>query len=852
MTVRLRLLGGVGLADSDGQDVRAVLAQPKRLALLVYLAAANPSGFHRRDTLLVLFWPDADEVSARAALSRALHHLRQALGAEVIVSRGDQELAVDRSRLTSDLFELEDALESGDVAAALALYRGDLLPGFHVDGATEFDTWLEGERQRIRTLVGKGASAASFLAERAGDQDAAVSFARRASELAPYSESDVLHLMGLLDAQGNRSDALLTYEAFVARFRADLEASPGNALQAAAEQIRRGLSGPAEGGDRPTAPIREEVVAPPGRTRMLGERRQGSAWRRAAPWALVVVILSVIGWLLAGRGSAALPPTVRFTVTIPAQIPPMDMGAAIALSPDGQDLVYVGRVRGRSQLFLRTLDQTTARALAGTEDAQGPFFSPDGRSIGYWARGHVWRIPVTGGESVTLTDVWWVAGVAWLTEDQIVLGRTPGNERLKLLGVAGGKLQDLPLSRRGDVPVALPGGKGVLFGGEKGIISMAGLHDSAAASLGVFGRPVGLLDHWMIYIRPGGALMALPVDLERRQATGAPVQQLNGTLVLSAALAPNGTLVYIRRSSESRAMLVTLSGEATPLFEEQRDLAFPAVSPDGQQVAFMTPSSIGHSISIYDIPSKTFRRLTTVGSERPAWTGDGRRVGFTGKGGAFWVSADGSGRVDTIADLISDHDAGLREVTFSPDNRYAVLRNDGRDTKRDLWLLPLGSGVPRVKPVPLEMTPFNELMPRVSPDSRHLVFVSDASGSYEVYLRPFPGPGPTIQVSTDGGTEPVWGPDGRGIFYRANGKVMLAALSPSAPLRVLRRTALFEDKYLSYEVHQQYDVMPDGRRLLMLEPIQPGDQEGQVVFVVVGWLRELRQQFAAATRGGSR
>lgn len=844
MTVRLRLLGSLGLADSDGQDVRAVLAQPKRLALLVYLAAARPTGFHRRDTLLALFWPDSDEAGARAALSRALHHLRQALGAEVIVSRGDQELAVDRTHLHSDLFELTDALEGGDMTAALAVYQGDFLPGFHLDNAAGFEAWLDGERQRIRMLVGKAASAASLLAERAGDLAAAASFARRASDLSPYSEPILLDLMRLLEAQGNRSDALLAYEAFVVRFRADLEATPGPELAAAADRIRQGS----------LAALDSRLLTTPTAAASLlagSEEAAVPRWRLLAPWVLAFVILSAIGWVMVRRQSAGLPQTVRFTVTMPTQISPTTYGPAIAVSPDGEDLVYVGQGRVRPQLFLRTLDQATARALAGTEDGQAPFFSPDGRWIGYWARGRIWKIPATGGESTPLADSWWVSGVTWLTQDLIVLGRTPGNEGLKLLNAAGGEPRDLPLSRRGDRPVALPGGKQLLFGGSKGIISLAAIGDSAATPLGVIGEPIGVLDHWMIYLRSGGALMALPMDLERRKVTGTPVQLLNGTLVLSAALAANGTLVYIRRSTDSRAMLVTLSGEATPLFEEQRDLAFPAVSPDGQQVAFMTPSSAGNSISLYDIPSKTFSRLITVYGERPAWTGDGRRIGYTG-GGVFSVASDGSGRVDTLLDMISAHDAGIREVTFSPDGRYAVLRNDGRDTKRDLWLLPAAPGTPRARPVPLELTPVDELMPRVSPDSRHLVFVSDASGSYEVYLRPFPGSGPNLQVSTGGGTEPVWAPDGQGIFYRANGRVMLASLSLDAPLRVVGRRALFEDKYLSYQVHQQYDVMPDGRRLLMLEPIQPGDQEGQVVFVVVGWLRELRQQLAPQSPGASR
>ena len=233
-------MSGVGLTGPDGKDVRAVLAQPKRLALLVYLAVARPAGFHRRDTLLALFWPDSNEAGARAALSRALHHLRQALGADVVISRGDDEVAVNPNRLTSDLVELMDALDRGDAASAVALYTSDFLAGFHLDDVAAFDRWVEEERDRIRASVCTAAGEASRTAERAGDLSAATSLARRASELSPYTESAMLELMRLLDAQGNRADAVLAYEAFASRLRDDLETEPGAALAAAAERIREG------------------------------------------------------------------------------------------------------------------------------------------------------------------------------------------------------------------------------------------------------------------------------------------------------------------------------------------------------------------------------------------------------------------------------------------------------------------------------------------------------------------------------------------------------------------------------------------------------------------------------------
>ena len=132
-------------------------------------------------------------------------------------------------------------------------------------------------------------------------------------------------------------------------------------------------------------------------------------------------------------------------------------------------------------------------------------------------------------------------------------------------------------------------------------------------------------------------------------------------------------------------------------------------------------------------------------------------------------------------------------------------------------------------------------MPRVSPDGRYLAFVSDLSGNDEVYVRSFPGPGPHLQVSSGGGSEPVWAPDGHGLFFRAGGKFMLASLSAGAPRTVIARRVLFEDRYVASTLHQQYDVSRDGKALIVLEP---ADNSGEQLFVVVGWLRELRAQMA--------
>jgi len=215
LTARLRTLGCVELNDSDGKQILQVLQQPKRLALLTYLVLARPHGFQRRDRILLLFWPDSDEGRGRAALRKATYRLRQALGADVIQGRGDTELGLDPDLLHCDVREFDAAIAERRPADALALYGGDLLDGFHLDGASpDFERWLEDERSRLKKDAAQAAWEVSAEREHAGDMAAAVKLARRAFGLAPPDGQRFRHLLEILDRAGDRAGALQAYERF--------------------------------------------------------------------------------------------------------------------------------------------------------------------------------------------------------------------------------------------------------------------------------------------------------------------------------------------------------------------------------------------------------------------------------------------------------------------------------------------------------------------------------------------------------------------------------------------------------------------------------------------------------------
>lgn len=239
--IQLRTLGGVDLTDPDSRgELRAILVQPKRLALLVYLALANSQRFRRRDVLTGLFWPELDGEHARGALRQALRFLRGELGPAVLINRGEEEVGVNPEALSCDTTAFEQACESADWGRAVELYRGDLLAGvFVVDVSSEFDHWLEGERGRLRRRAVAAAWSLVGDAERVADLGRAAPVARWAVELAPDDEASVRHLIRILDRKGDRAGALAAYEAFRVRLAAEYDAVPSPETEALLASIRK-------------------------------------------------------------------------------------------------------------------------------------------------------------------------------------------------------------------------------------------------------------------------------------------------------------------------------------------------------------------------------------------------------------------------------------------------------------------------------------------------------------------------------------------------------------------------------------------------------------------------------------
>jgi DNA-binding SARP family transcriptional activator len=238
--IQLRTLGGLDLTDPDGRgELHTILVQPKRLALLVYLAVANSHRFRRRDALVTFFWPELDAEHARGALRQALRFLRGELGPGVLITRGEEEIGVNREALHCDMIEFDLACEAADWARAVEIYRGDLLAGvFIADVSPGFEHWLENERDRLRRRAAAAVWSIVEVAERVGDLMTAAPWARRAVELSPDDEAAVRRFMRILDRKGDRAGALSAYEAFRLRLAAEYGAVPSPETEALLKSIR--------------------------------------------------------------------------------------------------------------------------------------------------------------------------------------------------------------------------------------------------------------------------------------------------------------------------------------------------------------------------------------------------------------------------------------------------------------------------------------------------------------------------------------------------------------------------------------------------------------------------------------
>jgi serine/threonine-protein kinase len=593
------------------------------------------------------------------------------------------------------------------------------------------------------------------------------------------------------------------------------------------------------------------------------ESRASRSRRSIAALGAIAALFMVggAGWVVGHRRDTSTN-VVRLAVSVPSDAPFANIyaGPPLAISPDGMTIAYTARTMNGPQLALRRLDELTPRVLAGTVAGIYPTFVSGGRGIVFSDGAQFLRVALDGTAAVSASPTQAGAGngTSNLGDGGFVVGSYGGTHAgLNVVRAFGDSIVALthPDNASGDnthrFPVVIDNST-VLFSsyGPKGKrIGIASLTDGKFTVLDLPGAsPLGMVDDYLIYVRSSGLtdglVTAVKVDLKQRKVLGEPVTIEQGVAVhgngsVEAALSPGGTLVYSSGSTTSRMMQVDLHGASQPLFTEARRLASPRYSPDGKRVV-VNRSDDASDVWIYDVGSKVPTRLTTdgVNSDRPEWSADGSHVAYRwGLVGYSWQLADGSGKAQTL--LVPDVRANgtVAEVAMIPDGKRFLARVPHIGTAMDLMIATIGDSM---STKPFVQTRFNEYMPTVSRDGKWVAYISAEAGPLDVYVRALDGSPSRYPVSTGGGMEPRWAPDGKHIYYRANRMMVAASIETTREFRVTSRDTLFADVYASDPFHTNYDVAPDGKHFLMLQPV---DNSQQAV-VVLNFAKEVRAKMA--------
>ena len=585
-----------------------------------------------------------------------------------------------------------------------------------------------------------------------------------------------------------------------------------------------------------------------------------AGWRLALGVAAPALVAAAVAWTLKPAPPAAT--VERFVIEVGEG---QELGGQLALSPDGRRLVYLVVEDGATRLYLRDLDAFASVPIAGTEgiDAALLFFSPDGRDIGFGRieAGENWtlnRIPAAGGSPVEIARLaGQLAGAVWRPDGTIVMGVI--GTGLASVPAAGGAVE--PLTRLSDrpgdlahgIPMAVPGREEILFqivGGTDGDQRIRQAIHTPDGAIRVLDEPIGLAWYLetghLLYATPGGTLMARRLDIDAGSLDGEPVQipvdgfdRAGPTVNYSLGGAARA---WIRRPGGGALRTLTWvdrAGNEEPLALDPAIYRVARLSPDGRRIALDRGRQEERDLWVFDLERDTLSPLflDAGDDESPVWTPDGRQIVFTsgrdGLANLHLRAADGTGpveRLSTSSDL-------QWPQSWSPDGRTLVFSRrvrTGPAAAETLDTMMMRLDADRTV-VPLLATEFTESNPAVSPDGRWIAYRSDESGRNEVYVQRFPELGGRVQISTVGGTSPLWSSDGAELFYRQGQAMMTVAVDGSGDaFGAGPPERLFEGRYLD-DLTRNYDVAPDGRFLM----IKQADTLRQI-HVVVNWMEELR------------
>jgi eukaryotic-like serine/threonine-protein kinase len=571
------------------------------------------------------------------------------------------------------------------------------------------------------------------------------------------------------------------------------------------------------------------IEAPTSKKAMLWKER--AAWTATSAISILAAGTLVAWW--AFRPATVLP-EMRFEITTPAGPDP----TSLAISPDGQTIVFVATSDGRPRLWLRSFASITPRPLAGTDGGFYPFWSPDSRSIGFFAEGKLLRLDLDGGLVRALATAPNPVGGAWSPNGTILF--TPNfTGPVFRVSDSGGDAVAQTQTDAGQAshrfPRFLPDGRHFLYyvpsSADSRGIYVSDLDGRVSRRLLYADAPgVYASSRQLLYVREG-KLIAQPFDPERLELSGNPfsvadqVVAVGDSASAGVSAAAAGPIVYRISGSGGQRQFIWFdrSGKESGKVAESDvgNPQNPSLSHDGRSLAMNRTINGNTDVWTLDIARGLFSRFTfdPAADSSPEWSRNGSRIAFnSNRSGVYDLyvkPVTGAG----TEQLILATPQNKAPVDWSPDGRFLLYRSPGLTTGFDLWALPMsGEG----KPFPVAQTNFEERDGQFSPDGKWIAYQSNESGRTEVVMQPFASPGGKHQISTDGGAQVRWRADGRELFYiAADGRLMVVpiqyssdgkSVEPGAPVPLFATRA--GGSAISVN-KQAYVVSPDGQRFLM-------------------------------------
>ena len=552
-------------------------------------------------------------------------------------------------------------------------------------------------------------------------------------------------------------------------------------------------------------------------------------WRRPTPPVLRARLLFALG--------DSTPLIIQFGTSQPL---------TFALSPDDSQFAWVSTGTSTTpRIYLRALDGLAPQPLSGTENATHLQFSPDGRWLAFTVGSRLKKVSLSGGPAVDVADD--VVEFSWGDADVLLLVRASRSNGRALwrMSAAGGTPEPIatPTVAAGSLhwPHLLPGAQAALFairtvlGAGADSLAVVTLADGHVTRLGIVGtNPRYVAPGYVIFGRTDGTVTAASFDAKTLRVgqllvpvlANVPVSTSNGATAITVG---NGTLVYAQGWDDGQLVTADREGRVTPMAPGTRRYTGLRYAPDGKRLAlaiFESTNNTASDIWIRSIAEGTLTQFTNDGrSDRPAWTTDGRRLGWVSQSDSAtrhvkWGPADGSGVGEVLI-------ANAWSVAFAPSDQHAYVTVNGPID--DVALDSTHRRTP--------WTPEGFSM-KVSPDGAWVAFVARYSGREEVYVRAAAGETGLHQISTDGGIEPVWAPNGRELYYRGNEKFLAAQIATQPVFSVVRRDTLFTDVFVRGHSTASYDISPDGKTFVLVRPVA----QAQHPIIVFGWLDDLRER----------